>query len=110
MLFPSPKAMAVRADDVTLGGFLEKLATALQKSTAGAEVERFLRWIAVVEIHLMAGKSTATIGTRNVAEFPKEGRRLDLAPSNALDLLGSIRSVIAHIEGSLVAYLGHTRF
>lgn len=57
----------------------------------------------MVEIHLVASKSTAAIGAWDLPELAKEGRGRGLPARDPLDLGGPIRGVITDVHRSLVS-------
>lgn len=99
--------MAIRTDDIALGCLGKELLPILERSPALREVKRLLVRIPMVEVHLMAGKPTATVGTGDVTKLPQERSREVLPTSHPLDLARPVRRVEANVRGSLVALCGH---
>jgi len=94
--------MAVRADDIAFGCLDQELLAILERGAALQEVERLLDRIPMVEVHLMARKSTAAIDARDLAKLPEERSRGVLSTSHPLDLARPVRRVIANVRRPLV--------
>jgi len=99
--------MTVRADHVTFCCLREQLSATLEGGSAGAEVERFRAWVAMVEVHLVAFEPPAAIRARNVPELSEELCRGCLAPGDALDLTLAIGRVVPDVRGALGGSWSH---
>lgn len=62
--------MAVRADHVALGCLSEDLLPALESGSAGAQIERLRPRVAMIEVHLVALETAATIGAGHTPKLP----------------------------------------
>ena len=88
-------AMAVGADDVALRDLSLKRGAVLQKDLAGAEVEQFLTWVAVIKIHGVRGKDPTTVQARDTSELTK--------PLKATETLSGTRSCVSAVTSWLVS-------
>ena len=102
--------MTIRAHDVALGRLREDLLAALQRGSAGTEVEALLAWIPVIEVHLVSGKPTAAVGAGDLAELTEEGGCGGLMSRHALDFAFAVGRVVADVRGSLVPLRAHAPF
>ena len=110
MLRAASQTVAVRADNIALGGFGEDLFAAPKGRSARAEPELLAGRITMVEIHLVTCKSAAAIGTGDFAELSQEGSGGGLTATHAFDFLVAIRGVVRPIECCLIALPRHGRF
>src|SRR6266446_10244323 len=101
MTSSTTKAVAVCADDIAFRSLRKDLLAALQRGSAGAEIELLMRRISVIEVHLVASKATTTIGAWNFAKSSQEGRSRSLPKPHPFDLAFPVHRVVADICRSL---------
>ena len=107
MASPGAEAVTVRADDIAFGRLGQELCTALQGSAPSAQAELLGGWVAMVEVHLMAGEAAATVEAGNLSKLAEECRRGCLPTCDPLDLAFPVRRVVRDVGRSLVAAPGH---
>lgn len=107
VLMPRSKPMTVSANDVALGRFGEELLSILQGRPRRGERELLPARISMVEVHLVRGEKTATVGTGDIAQLAEEGRGRCLASRDPFDLALAVGRVVPNIVRTLVALSAH---
>jgi hypothetical protein len=101
-------AVTVCADNVAFRCLCQELRPVFERGSTFEELKRFLRWIPVIEVHLMACESAPAVRAWDFAKLAQERRVCILPKPHAGYLLRSIRGVIADVCRPLIARFGHT--
>ena len=99
--------MAVGTDNVALRDFVADTLLVHQQNGPRRQVELLCRGIAVIKVHLIRSEFDATVGARSGLELAEEPPSRPLSHANSFSLAIPVRSVIAHVRGTLVSSRRH---
>lgn len=107
MLRPTPHAVAVGANDVTLGHLRHDPSGRHEHGPAGGDGEGLLGWIPVVEVHLVRLELTTTIGAWDAPEVTQQLDHARLSNTNAPELDLAVPPVVLDVVCPLAGPSAH---
>lgn len=100
--------MAVRADHIALGCFVQQHRRRPEHGAPGGQPEPLHRPVAVIEVHLVRGEGALAVRARPRSQLAKQFQRTVLPDANTVGLEGSVPPVVGDVGRPLTRVPHHS--